>query len=283
LSVAIGRTPGALRSAPARRPGLILALSFPTCTALACADAPVGTAAVPPIDLGPPVTAVVAGTENSCFLDSSGEVTCWGRWGADPAWGPQQTTPTRTRADDSARFVRITASSHTCALSREGRAYCWGAYNGHGELGDGSTSPRTKPTPVATAHRFIAISAAGRTTCAITGDGALYCWGRNDFGLLATGTRAAGAFETRPVRSLSLARFRALDGGSHFCALSTSDRALCWGNSPGSLDVNRWVAPGDCATRFYMVFSGRDCLVPTVVRARRRWIASSLGDPLGGC
>jgi alpha-tubulin suppressor-like RCC1 family protein len=37
---------------------------------------------------------------------------------------------------------------HTCGVTTNGAVYCWGG-NQYGELGDGSTTTRLVPTPVA--------------------------------------------------------------------------------------------------------------------------------------
>jgi alpha-tubulin suppressor-like RCC1 family protein len=40
------------------------------------------------------------------------------------------------------------ASQYTCGKTPEAKAYCWGS-NFTGQLGDGTTTQRLKPTPVA--------------------------------------------------------------------------------------------------------------------------------------
>ncbi len=47
--------------------------------------------------------------------------------------------------------VITVGDGHTCALRADGSLRCWGG-NGLGELGDGTTTSRTKPTPV---HGFL--------------------------------------------------------------------------------------------------------------------------------
>jgi len=46
-------------------------------------------------------------------------------------------------------FSALTAgNSFTCGLVKDTDAYCWGE-NQHGELGDGTTTDRLIPTPIA--------------------------------------------------------------------------------------------------------------------------------------
>src|SRR5687767_6767005 len=42
---------------------------------------------------------------------------------------------------------------HTCGITSDNRLYCWGN-NGGGQLGDGTTTDRSAPTPIAPELRF---------------------------------------------------------------------------------------------------------------------------------
>ena len=56
--------------------------------------------------------------------------------------------PKQTAVDGITDAVAITAGDrHTCALRRSGEVVCWGG-NTRGQLGDGTTTSRTKPTRV---------------------------------------------------------------------------------------------------------------------------------------
>jgi len=73
-----------------------------------------------------------------------------------------------------------------------GAAYCWG-YNAYGQLGDGTTTDRLVPTPVAGGLTFAAVSAGPIVpfyghTCGVTTSGTAYCWGDNFRGELGDGT-----------------------------------------------------------------------------------------------
>ena len=76
---------------------------------------------------------------------------------------------------------------HSCGVTTSGNAYCWGD-NSSGQLGDGTSSGRVSPAPVAGGLRFAVVSAGGDHTCGATPSGGVYCWGDNLFGQLGDGT-----------------------------------------------------------------------------------------------
>src|SRR5690606_7563757 len=71
---------------------------------------------------------------------------------------------------------------HTCARLTNGQARCWGD-NEDGQLGDGTTTNRTRPVAVSNATGGNAlqdvrkISAGTWHTCAQLGSGQARCWG----------------------------------------------------------------------------------------------------------
>ena len=157
------------------------------------------------------------------------------RWAPDP---PVTATPRQ--------WAHVDAGGdglHTCAVTVSGRAYCWGR-NNEGQLGDGTTTQRTTPTPVVTTTGLTATNVAsinaGRThTCAVTTDGQGYCWGQNIVGQLGDGSKlqrttptpvatSTGLTDTN-VAAITATRYRS-------CAVTTDGKAFCWGyNLSGQL------------------------------------------------
>lgn len=187
---------------------------------------------------GEGLTAVAAG-RHACGLNPAGEALCWGL-----VLGVERTAP----ISGSTRFAALSAGlSYTCGLTSEGRALCWGN-NESGQLGDGTTTNRTEPAPVSTPVVFKSISAGSRHTCAISVDDELICWGSDAFGQLAgRGSDLCapqfffdpyGCGRT-PTLVASGTRFTSVAIGTrHTCAVTTSNRALCWGsNQSGELGV----------------------------------------------
>lgn len=122
--------------------------------------------------------------------------------------------------------------SHSCGLTREGRAYCWGR-NGQGQLGDGTTTNRPVPTPVAGDFTFVSISAGAAFTIGVTTTGQALSWGPNEYGQLGDGTTIERHVPT-PVAGNHT--FRTIStGAAHAVGVTTSGQALAWGANRGRL------------------------------------------------
>jgi alpha-tubulin suppressor-like RCC1 family protein len=137
------------------------------------------------------VVDVAAGRDSTCAVDSDGKAYCWGAI-------TSSVTPVPVSKNG---FTRVsTGRAHACGLVGStltgGYVYCWGA-DGAGQLGDGSgTVDSALPVRVAGDRRYVSVSAAGDSTCAVTATGQGYCWGANAGGQLGTGDTEA---HTTPV------------------------------------------------------------------------------------
>ncbi|HZJ00421.1 MAG TPA: hypothetical protein VFD22_07140 [Gemmatimonadaceae bacterium] len=125
-------------------------------------------------------------------------------------------------------FTRLSAGNgFTCALTGDGTAYCWGL-NDKGQLGDGTTTDRTKPTQVATAVRFTTISSGPTHSCALTDNGVAYCWGVNDFGKLGSGTSGTASMTPTAVNG-NLTFVSIAAGLNNTCTTTDQRQVYCWG------------------------------------------------------
>ena len=150
-------------------------------------------------------------------------------------------------------------STHTCAVTNAGAATCWGD-NTFGQLGDGQTTgPETcmagatftpcSTTPIgvtALGSGVTAIATGDYHSCALTGAGAVLCWGRNDLGQLGNGTTASSATAVSVV-GLTSGVIAISAGGDDTCAL-TAAAVKCWGtNAFGELADGTSTGPQACA------------------------------------
>lgn len=120
--------------------------------------------------------------------------------------------------------------AHSCAVTPDWVAYCWGK-NDKGQLGDGTTTNRLKPTAVSTSLRFYEIVAGPEHTCAIATDGLTYCWGRNTERQTGVETDAPVILTPAPV-ALGV-RFLSLGLSYHgSCGLTAASSIYCWGGDP---------------------------------------------------
>ncbi|HEV8357353.1 MAG TPA: hypothetical protein VGQ17_11365 [Gemmatimonadales bacterium] len=185
---------------------------------------------------------VAAGRAHTCAvavpIPDSTYVHCWGandQGQLGDSTNAQRTAPVAVAGRIS--FSAVTAGTdHTCAVATAtGTAYCWGD-NTSGQLGDGSTTARNSPVPVAGGHRFIEISAGGNHTCGVTGALEVYCWGENADGQLGDGTTTP---RTVPVLVAGGVSFVRIEVGGQFSCAEANDQALyCWGrNLEGELGI----------------------------------------------
>ncbi len=181
--------------------------------------------------LGSGGNAVAAGGRHSCALVARGAARCWGE-NRDGQLGNFSTAdsavPVAVRGLDRGVVKIVTGEHHSCALTGAGAVLCWG-FNIGGQIGDGTTTTRYAPTPVAGLDSGVIDIAAGYThSCAVTAAGGVLCWGANLNGQLGDGTLTRRLVPT-PVTGLA-AGVAAIRAGWQFtCALTDEGRAQCWG------------------------------------------------------
>ena len=188
--------------------------------------------------LGTGLTVVTTGMRHSCVVTGGGAAVCWGDNG-DGQLGDgtlvSHSTPGTVSGLASGVASVSAADYHTCALTTSGAAWCWGE-NSFGQLGDGTTTGRYAPVGVSgLASGVSAITTGGYHTCAVTGAGALWCWGYNYNGQLGDGTTTNRSVPTA-VTGLGSGVSAVAVGAAHACALTGAGAVWCWGyNGYGQL------------------------------------------------
>jgi len=119
--------------------------------------------------------------------------------------------------------------------------------NTYGQLGDGTNINRHELTQVKTSENtyltnVVKISVGSRQVLALTKNGEVYAWGRNEEGELGTGDNTSRHFATRVIGAHGEDRLeRIIDistGYNHSIALGEDGTAYTWGvNSKGQLGI----------------------------------------------
>ena len=130
--------------------------------------------------------------------------------------------------------VPIATSDHTCVVTIDHAVACWGE-TAREALGDGTTTTSSLPREgLEPRWTCSAVAAGDRFSCALTGSGAVSCWGNNEFGQLGDGTNTM-LVDPRPRRRTRDRVSAIAARGEHACALVDS-RVWCWGgNNDGQL------------------------------------------------
>lgn len=74
------------------------------------------------------------------------------------------------------KVTNISADFSACAILKSGRLFCWGL-NDHGQVGNGSLSYQNAPVEIDTGVQYQAVVTSFYTTCGITSNKVLKCWG----------------------------------------------------------------------------------------------------------
>lgn len=226
-------------------------------------------AAMRAVELGGPVARIATGSTNTCAVLESGDVRCWGRQssllglgpGAAGTFGehlgddevPAQFGPIRLAGG---RVEKVSLSTrHACALHADGRISCWGQSGPWLGLEVAVDDPRFGPFvgddedpadvgTISIPETFVDVCVSIDHTCALTGAGAVRCWGGAAEGQLGQGSTERFGTD-QPVsevpdvplgqRVVSIAC-----GDGSTCAQLEGGDVRCWGrNQFGVLGLGR--------------------------------------------
>jgi alpha-tubulin suppressor-like RCC1 family protein len=176
--------------------------------------------------------AISSGEKHTCVVTDLGGVNCWGNNEHGQLGNGTMVNsniPVEVKGLENVKAVAA-GWAHVCVLTREGGVKCWG-YNKNGELGNGKTVDSSVPVEVNGLSSGVAsIATKEDHTCAVTEEGAVKCWGYNEFGQLGDGTRTTRSVPV-DVQGLAGKVTVAAAGLSHTCVLSTGGGVKCWGNN----------------------------------------------------
>jgi alpha-tubulin suppressor-like RCC1 family protein len=188
----------------------------------------------------PRIVQLSAGYQHTCVRAEAGEVWCWGRNDEGQASTAGESLgvfrPTRVAEIPPLRLVAA-GETHTCGVSEgDGEVWCWGG-NRNGGC-DVSSTEVTCRRPV----RLPEVVGAGAlcvgtfASCATVENGAVRCWGSNNWGGLGDGR--AGRAQPSVVDLDGVTHLGC--GWGHVCARRDDGTVWCWGaNSDGQLGHSR--------------------------------------------
>jgi cysteine-rich repeat protein len=186
------------------------------------------------------VASVAAGGYHSCAtLTSDGTPRCWGQNTSGQIGDGSlvnRSTPVNVSMPGGATAALLALGRvHSCTVTTAGEMMCWGE-NSDGQLGDGSTTGRSTPVPVAgPTIEAVTMSLGYYHTCSVMMSNEAYCWGKNDDGQLGDGTTTGSPVPVM-VAGLGSASSSVALGYYHTCALLASREMSCWGqNNYGQL------------------------------------------------
>ena len=182
------------------------------------------------------------GRGRTCAVYDGGRVGCWGSNLGGVLGNGSDANVDRPTPVDATGLTDVTQIAlgdlHSCARSSTGAVHCWGL-NFYGEVGDGTTDPRSAPTLV-TLPSALDVGAHAGVSCATLTSGAVRCWGRGEVGRLGNSDylpRTAPAAVTGLTTAVQVAVADAA------CARLTTGSVVCWGPRTGLGNAARAVSP----------------------------------------
>ena len=208
---------------------------------------------------GKTIVQVAAGADHSLALDSDGALYAWGS-NAYGQLGNGTTTnssvPVAVKIAGTPlagkTIVQIAAgANHNMVLTSGGTVYAWG-WNYHGQLGNNTktnsntiVAVQTIGTPLA-GKKIVKIAAGQGHSLALTDDGRVYTWGRNDTGQLGNNATTdamlpvAVTVTGTPMNNKTIIEIAS--GARHSLAIDSSGKVYAWGhNGSGQLGNNSTV------------------------------------------
>ena len=200
---------------------------------------------------GKKIVQISAGGAHSMTLDSEGNIYAWG-WGGEGQLGNGENNnsnvPILVKKEgtglEGKTIKKVMAGGmFSMVLTSDGSLYSWGK-NNYGQIGDGTTNNynlavavKTEGTPMA-GKTVVDFSISNEHTVALTSDGQIYAWGRNESGQLGDGTNTASTLPVA-VRTVGtpFAGRKAVQvvaggwEGAHSLALGTDGTVYSWGRN----------------------------------------------------
>jgi alpha-tubulin suppressor-like RCC1 family protein len=183
---------------------------------------------------------VSAGDNTTAAVTTAGELYTWGYNTFSGQLGHNDTInrSSPTQVGVLTNWFRVSVQSNsTVALKTDNTLWGWGR-NNYGQVGDNTTINRSSPVQVGALSNWktITTGGAGNAAFAITEQGELYAWGRNNTGQLGDGTTAN---RSSPVQIGALTNWAQVSVGAHTASFKTDGTLWGWGrNNYGQVGDN---------------------------------------------
>ena len=185
------------------------------------------------------------GQHHMCALGSNGKAYCWGINGSgqlgnnSTANSSVPVAVAQGAVPNGVKFVSlVTKLFSTCALGSDSKAYCWGQNGSQGTLGTGNTSGALTPVavtqgamPVGVNFKYLSVGGSYHV-CGVATNDWIYCWGDNSNAQLGTGNTTNALSPVAVTQGVIPAgtKIERIEAGyANTCAISTINKAYCWG------------------------------------------------------
>ncbi|AKU99479.1 regulator of chromosome condensation, RCC1 [Labilithrix luteola] len=175
-------------------------------------------------------TRLAVGEDRSCAVLADGRLTCWG----DSAATGKGSGVVSLGSEGAAGATM--ASTAAFAIGSAGTLYSWGSdpYM----LGrESSLAADWTPLPVQGIGTVLQVAASDQHACALTADGHMYCWGRDDHGALGLGAIRNTPSPTEVLFAGTAWPAQIAAALTHSCVRMTNGDLNCWArtNTSGEL------------------------------------------------
>ncbi len=181
---------------------------------------------------------IEAGDSFVVALTANGQVIVWGKDFPYGVFGDGTLSETErgpSLVPGLSNIVAISANTYSVyALKSDGTVMAWGN-NDYGQLGDGTTTNRSRPVQVLNLDNVASIHARGGNVLALLHDGTVKGWGYNGAGRLADGTSVNRLV---PVVATKLGKVKAISNSGSPLALKEDGTVLAWGRNFSRLLTN---------------------------------------------
>jgi alpha-tubulin suppressor-like RCC1 family protein len=186
------------------------------------------------------ISQLAVGLSHNIILTTTSDVLVWGcdnRGQLGTGKKDTRYSPTLLDLPPGIQFSRVACGSFfSMGITEEGDVYSWGG-NPEGQLGLGHREERVIPTKIeGIPDKIVEVACGYSHSLALTAEGEVYAWGRNEAGELGIGNFSSGILE--PTKIPSLQGVARIFANFHSMALTQSRKLYVWGwNSYRSLGL----------------------------------------------